>query len=501
MQYIVSGEEMQRIDACSIGQIGIPGIVLMERAALAMAEEVVRRFPSPVSVTVVTERGNNGGDGLALGRMLLEKGYPVRFYEIGGVKKASASYETQKKILEHLGVDVEKDLPEEDCAIWVDAIFGVGLKREVAGIQKEVIEKMNRKNGYKIAVDIPSGVDAATGQILGCGFQADLTVTFGFLKTGMVLYPGASFCGEVEVRDIGFPRKAVETVAPGAITYTEEDLGRLPERDAHSHKGSFGRVLLIAGARNMAGAAYLSAKAAYKTGSGLVRIFTSEANREILQTLLPEAILTTFASEEEALEKLPEALDWATVVGIGPGLGENLLTRKLLEMTLQEGKTPLVVDADGLNALAAWKKEEPEIVQNLYEHYESGMILTPHLKEMSRLSGQSVGWIQEHLREAVGKAADRNHVFVLKDARTVVSDGCFPTYINMSGNHGMATGGSGDVLTGILCGLLAGGMQPVEAARLGVYCHGRAGDAAAEEKGCYGMLAGDLVEALPKVIR
>lgn len=251
----------------------------------------------------------------------------------------------------------------------------------------------------------------------------------------------------------------------------------------------------------MAGAAYLSAKAAYKTGSGLVRIFTSEANREILQMLLPEAILTTFASEEEALEKLPEALDWATVVGIGPGLGENLLTRKLLEMTLQEGKAPLVVDADGLNALAAWKKEEPEIVQNLYEHYESGMILTPHLKEMSRLSGQSVGWIQEHLREAAGKAADRNHVFVLKDARTVVSDGCFPTYINMSGNHGMATGGSGDVLTGILCGLLAGGMQPVEAARLGVYCHGRAGDAAAEEKGCYGMLAGDLVEALPKVIR
>ena len=179
MQYIGSREEMQRIDAYSIETIGIPGIVLMERAALAMEEEIVRRFPRPVTVTVLAERGNNGGDGLALGRLLFARGYEVCIYEIGGVRHASPSYETQKSILQNMGVPFSDGLPQDDPDIWVDAIFGVGLKREVAGIQREVIEEVNRRKGYKIAVDVPSGVDASTGQILGCGFQADLTITRG----------------------------------------------------------------------------------------------------------------------------------------------------------------------------------------------------------------------------------------------------------------------------------------------------------------------------------
>ncbi len=523
MQYIGSGDEMQRIDGYSIETVGIPGIVLMEKAALAMEEEIIRRFPSPVSVTIIAERGNNGGDGLALGRLLLARGYEVSFYEIGGVRHASESYQTQRKILENLGVRFSDGLPKTDSDIWVDAVFGVGLKRDVAGVQREVLEEVNRRNGFKIAVDIPSGVDASSGKILGYGFQADLTITFGLSKIGLVLYPGASLAGEVVVKDIGFPKKAVEAVRPGTIVYTKEDLCRLPKRKPWSNKGSYGKVLLIVGAKNMAGAACLSASAAYRTGSGLVRIFTCEDNREILQSRVPEAIMTTYRSEEEALLKLPEALDWASVVGIGPGLGQNAFTGKLLSMVLDRGHCPLVIDADGLNTLAALKKEEmgsdaelrreeskmaaasaedePRTITELYDSYKAPMILTPHLKEMERLTGKKVADIQVSLMETAKEEADAAHIFVLKDARTVVSDGSLPTYINMSGNHGMATGGSGDVLTGIICGLLAGGLTALEAARLGAYCHGLAGDQAAKEKGCYGLMAGDLVRHLNDVVR
>lgn len=527
MRLLGSRSEMQQIDAYSIEQMGIPGIVLMERAALAMEEEILRRFPSPGKVVVVAEKGNNGGDGLALGRMLLSRGFAVDFYEIGGVRHASESYQMQKKILENMGVSFCERLPEYPVDIWIDAVFGVGLTRDVAGMQREVLETMNQREGYKIAVDTPSGVDASTGHILGCAFRADLTITFGLSKVGLVLYPGASVSGEVVVKDIGFPKQAVEAVGPKACTYTREDLTRLPARTAWSNKGSYGRVLLIVGAKNMAGAAWLSASAAYRTGSGLVRIFTCEENREILQTRIPEAIMTTWRSEQEALDELPGALAWADVVGIGPGLGETMLTRRMLEIVLAQGNGPLVIDADGINSLSALKREKSteesvdahdgdiigenisrdlpndktgRDIDRLYEDYSGEIILTPHLKEMERFTGISVEYIREHLPEVALDAADENHVIVLKDARTVVSDGLFPTYINTSGNHGMSTGGSGDVLTGIICGLLAGGLSAAEAARLGVYCHGLAGDAAAKQKGCYGLMAGDLIQNLNQVI-
>lgn len=499
MEYIASGNEMQKIDAYSIKEIGIPGIVLMEKAAMAMEEEIRNRFPNTATVVIVTERGNNGGDGLALGRLLMAKGYQVSFYEIGGVPRASESYTIQKNILGNLGVTLCDELPET-ADLWIDAVFGVGLKREVQGIQKQILEQMNRKKGYKIAVDIPSGVDGSTGQILGYGFQADLTITFGLNKIGLVLYPGADYAGEVVVKDIGFPEEAVAHVAPVALTYSHQDLLGLPKRKPWSNKGTYGKLLLIAGSNNMSGAAYLSGKAAYKSGAGLVRIFTCEENRTILQSQLPEAIMTTYSTEEEAMEKLSEAICWASVIGIGPGIGQTILSKKMVKKVLAEASCPLVIDADGINSLASLWNENDTTSRELYEKYRGKMILTPHLKEMSRLCGQSVSEISGNLIQTAKNTADFEHIIVLKDARTIVSDGIAPTYINMSGNHGMAVGGSGDVLTGIICGFLAGGLDPLEAARLGVYCHGLAGDRAAKEKGYYGLMAGDLTDYLYQVI-
>ena len=302
------------------------------------------------------------------------------------------------------------------------------------------------------------------------------------------------------VKEIGFPNKAVEEIAPQMVSFTTDDQELLPERKAWTNKGSYGKVLLIAGSKNMAGAALLSGTAAYKSGSGLVRIFSCEENRVILQEKLPEAILTTYDSEEKAWELLPESLSWASVIGIGPGIGQSAFASKLVKQVLTLGKAPLVIDADGLNNLAALLQEDTELRQ-LFHEYEGGMILTPHLKEMSRLTGEEIAEIRSNLPKAAASTADKGHVIVLKDARTIVSDGSVPSYINMSGNNGMATGGSGDVLTGIICGFLAGGLDILTAARLGVYCHGLAGDAAAKEKGYYSVLAGDLPNYLETILK
>ena len=500
MRYVASREEMQQIDAYSINTMGIPGIVLMEKAALALEEVFLERIPTDSRVLIVTEKGNNGGDGLALGRLLIEEGYQVDFYEIGVIPHDSDSHQIQKNILEQMEADFLMKFPEESYDVIVDAIFGVGLKREVAGRHREVIERLNQMDALKVAVDVPSGVDASTGQILGTAFQADLTVTFGLPKVGLILYPGADVSGEVIVKEIGFPNKAEEEVAPKMISFTEEDLNELPERKAWTNKGSYGKVLLIAGTKNMAGAAILSGMAAYKSGSGLVRIFSSEENRVILQEKLPEAILTTYDSEEKAWQLLPEALSWASVIGIGPGIGQSIFAKQLVKQVLTFGKVPLVIDADGLNNLAVLLKNDEEAKQ-LFSEYEGGIILTPHLKEMSRLIQEEVMEIQKNLPKTASQIADKGHVIVLKDARTIVSDGSDPSYINMSGDNGMATGGSGDVLTGIICGFLAGGLDILTAARLGVYCHGLAGEAASEEKGYYSVLAGDLPNYLEKILK
>ena len=309
MKRIATREEMQAIDAYSIHEIGIPGMVLMEKASMALMEEFEKRFDHHIRCLIVVEKGNNGGDGLALARLLAEQDYLVDVYEIGGIEKASESYLSQRHILEKMDIPMESQWPGDEYDVIVDGIFGVGLTREVRGIHRDVIARKNEASAYRIAIDVPSGVDAATGKVLGIGFQADLTVTFGLSKIGLLLYPGAEYAGEVVVKDIGFPKMAVDEVDPGAFTYEEGDEERIPSRKADSHKGTYGRVLVVAGGKNMAGAAYLSAKAAYRCGSGLVRILTREENRIILQTLLPEAILSTYEGLHDGVPALSEAME------------------------------------------------------------------------------------------------------------------------------------------------------------------------------------------------
>ena len=494
MQYIVTKKEMQAIDAYTMDKIGIPSAVLMERAALSVVEEIERLNVSHGRVLIVVEGGNNGGDGLAVGRILLERGYKVDIYYIGGFEKVSQGFQQQWSILHHMGVRFRKTIPNKEYAVIVDGIFGVGLSREVQGVQKKAIEAMNHMDAIKVAIDIPSGIDATTGEVLGTAFYADYTVTFGLKKLGMFFLDGIDACGTVICKPIGFPAQALAHVKPMIYAYDNSDLDKLPKRVNNSNKGTYGRVAVIAGSKNMSGAAFLCSKAAYSTGAGLVKIYTHESNRTILQSQLPEAVMMTYDDYEGALACIEDALQWATVIVVGPGLGVDTVSERMLYELLMNAEVPMVVDADALNILS----NNIELLRTSSVQ----IIMTPHMKEMSRLIQRPVEEIAKNRFAIAREFAKKMQVtLVLKDAKSIATNGGQQTYMNLAGNNGMSTGGSGDVLAGIIAGMLAGGLTLADAARMGTYVHCHAGDLAAERKGNYAMLASDIISYIGEVMK
>lgn len=494
MQYIVTKKEMQAIDAYTINKIGIPAEVLMERAAMQVAKQVERVNTAGGRVLIAVEGGNNGGDGLAVGRILLEQGYNVDIFYVGSVARVSPQFQLQQNILRHMGIRLRKAIPNKDYSVVVDGIFGVGLSRPVEGAAKKAIESLNQIEAVKIAIDVPSGIDATTGEILGAAFRADYTVTFGLRKLGMFFSDGIDYCGKLVCANIGFPDTAIEQVKPRIYAYDSSDMSKLPKRIDNSNKGTYGKVAVIAGSKNMSGAAFLCGKAAYRTGAGLVKIYTHESNRTIIQSQLPEAVMMTYKDYEGALSCIEDAMKWATVIVVGPGLGVDITSERMLYELLMNAEVPLVVDADALNILS----NNIELLNTA----SVSMIMTPHMKEMSRLIGKTVPEIAENRFETARQFAKKMGVtLVLKDAKSIVTNGGEQTYINLAGNNGMSTGGSGDVLSGIIAGMIAGGLSLAEAAKMGTYVHCQAGDRAAEKKGKYAMLASDIIECMGDVMR
>lgn len=492
MKYLVNAEGMKRCDQAAITELGIPAMVLMERAALAVVEELLKRRPHPGPVLVVCGSGNNGGDGFAIARLLSERGIGTDILFAGRDASMTEECRRQRAICEKCGIKNVRNFPEKEYTTIVDALFGIGLSREVTGAYAELIARINASRAYKVAVDIPSGIRADTGTPSATAVRANLTVTFAARKLGQVLYPAADFCGTVVCRQVGIPVREADTAA---FALERADLKRLPVRHPWANKGTYGKVLLVAGSEGMSGAACLCAEAAYRMGSGLVRVLTPECNRAVVQSVLPEAMVSAYRDKEEAIQMLHTAFSWADVVGIGPGLGVRETAEALLEETLKEWKRALVIDADGLNLLALNPQWE-----TLLAVREVPAVVTPHIGEMARLLKKSRSEILADRICCCRDYARANHLICAeKDARTIVSDGG-RTYVNLSGNNGMATGGSGDVLTGMICGLLAGGMEPLDAAAFGVYLHGLAGDAAAKTLGVHAMLAGDLISQIGTVL-
>jgi hydroxyethylthiazole kinase-like uncharacterized protein yjeF len=516
MKYIVDSTEMKNIDNFTIDEIGIPSMVLMERAALQVVQVVTSHVTCKDRIVVVCGSGNNGADGVAIARLLFLKGYEVGIKLLTNEDLCKGDLKNQIKIARNLGINIDNKVLLNEYTIVIDAIFGIGLNRQVSGIHSDFINLINQGNYMVFSVDIPSGLSADTGKPMNISIKANYTITFGYEKIGLLLYPGTMYAGEIITADIGFPDISCMKVNPRYISYDEKDLNLIPKRTNYSNKGTYGKVLIIAGNINMAGASYLSAKAAYNMGTGLVKVMTPKENRIILQTLLPEAVLVTYDNEQWndiVIEKLKKELTSANVVVFGPGLGMGLFAERMFEFVIANCKVPLIIDADGINILAKRYNDDNgvidiENVDSILERVKmitsvlpNNTILTPHLKELSRLLNISVHDITSNITQVAELCTnDNNIIFTLKDARTIVV-GNEKRHINCSGNNGMATAGSGDVLTGIIAGLIAQGLEPLTSAMLGVYIHGLAGDIGSENKGNYSLMASDIIEALPHVLK
>ena len=490
---------MKEWDAGTIRDIGVPSLVLMERAALAIADTAAEIASSaarkPARILAVCGPGNNGGDGAAAARILTLRGFSCRILMAGSYDRLSPDMEVQLSMCKKLGIPVTR-APEADMAsvrdsdVIIDAVFGIGLKRDVED-PCGLYEAINSSGVPVVSADIPSGISADTGEVMGCAVKADVTVTMQALKIGHLLYPGTGHCGRTEIADIGI-RPLSEKVTHFCIG--PEDLSLIPPRDPRGNKGTFGKVLVIAGSRNMSGASFLTCLAALRSGCGMVRLLTPECNRVIIQETLPEIMLNTYEEEEGALSELGKAYAWADVIACGPGLGTDGTARRLVDSLLKSSEKPLILDADALNCLDG--------STSLLREAACPVLITPHPGEMARLTGRGV---KEITGDLIGSSRalsrETGAVCVLKDARTCTARPDGSVCINTTGNSGMATAGSGDVLTGIAAGLAARGMPLNEAGPIAVYLHGLCGDIAASQCGPSAVTARGLIEALPDALK
>lgn len=494
MKYLLNASQIKRGDRYTIEHHKIPSMELMERAARACVSYMEEKRLDLSRVCVVCGTGNNGGDGFAAARMLAEKGFQVTAVLIGKEEQCTEEAKEQIKLLKETGTKVETTFVCGEYSVLVDALFGAGLSRDIEGTYREAVELMNASSGFKLAVDIPSGINADNGAVMGIAVRADATVTFQEMKLGLELYPGKDFAGETVVADIGIDTSMVKESKEVAYTYEDKEYkALLPVRHADSNKGTYGKVLIIAGSRGMSGAAYLNAKAAYISGAGLVQIYTSEDNRIILQSLLPEAIVRTYDFYDEV--ELMKLLNWADAVSVGSGIGTSDKSRKILRTVMENVDVPCVIDADGLNLIADHKKYLNRLGHDAF-------IFTPHMKEMARMTGVDISELKANRMNILRQFAQEYGVTcVLKDSRTVTMTRGKQPYVNLSGNASMAKAGSGDVLAGIITGFLAQGITCRAAAVLGTYLHGRAGELASKDKGMYSVMATDLIEYLGRAIK
>jgi len=491
---IFTAPQIREADAYTIVHEPIASIDLMKRASAAFVESFCELVTKPKKVYVFCGQGNNGGDGLVISRYLIKKGYSVKVFVLNISDNFSpdckANLDALTKANPNLvfNINTENDFPTlHEDTIVIDAIFGTGLSRPVEGLAASAIHYLNHSDSQIFAVDIPSGMycDKANGAII----KAKYTFTFQLPKLSFLMCSNTSYVGEWKVLDIGLDENFIGTTKTPYQTIDAEYIKTFfKHRQKCSHKGTFGHSLIIAGAYGKMGAAVLSANACLRAGTGLLTVYIPKCGYTIMQTALPEAMAIT-DNEENSITDIP-GLEHYQAIGIGPGIGTEEHTARAFKKLLLSAHKPLVIDADALNLLS----KEPSLLNQLPKN----SVLTPHIGEFSRLTGPSNNdW--ERMEKARNFAAQHNCVLVLKGAYTSVNLPGGDTFFNITGNQDMATGGSGDVLTGIITGLLAQGYEPAEAAILGVYIHGRAGDLAVG-KHTQGLIARDIIENLPRAL-
>lgn len=510
---IVTADEMKSIDSRAIDGMSIPGVVLMEnagRGVVSVMEEEIGELKG-LSFAIVCGKGNNGGDGFVVARFLNNQGGDVQAYLLGRKSQVKGDARTNLDLAIKAGIDVvevtgeasvgglEKGLSGADIA--VDAIFGTGFKGAARGVPRKAIELLNLFDGPVFSVDVPSGLDSTSGQVEGVCVVADFTATMCLPKRGLLVYPGKMYSGGVYVIDIGVPPFAVEKEEVRLELLDEEYVrGVLPLRSPGGHKGVFGHLLVVAGSPGMTGAAALAGMSALRMGCGLVTLAVPEGLNDILEAKLtevmtlpvPETDSRTFGPD--SVEPVLSFLEKADALALGPGISVSRDTREFIHRLLSQVECPTVVDADGLNNLSS--------DTSVIGESRAPMVLSPHPGEASRLIGAGAAEIDRERIEYAGRLSEQFAcTVVLKGSPTIIAGTEGSLKLNPTGNSGMATGGSGDVLTGMIGGLLAQGASGLDAASASVYLHGLAGDLGAEEKTEYCLVAGDIMEYIPRAVK
>ena len=510
---LVTAAEMQEMDRLTIASHGIPGLELMENAGKGAARVLLARFADRLKagVGIICGKGNNGGDGFVIARYLADQGIRVTVYLLAKTSAVKGDAAANLKRLSPPSVPVI-EIPDEKVfsqsisgldqhGLLVDAILGTGLSSTVRGFFKTVIDYLNQSPTPVFAVDVPSGLDADTGQPCGTCVRAQATATFALPKIGHFIYPGAEYTGRLEIIDIGIPDAVVQTVRPKQHLLTAQWIrSRWQPRSADTHKGRTGHLLVVAGSVGKTGAAALTAASAMRAGAGLVTLGVAESLHPIAETLVLEVMTAPLRESrpgvlgEAAVDDITKLAAGKACLAIGPGIGQAAETRSFIQKIISEIEIPMVIDADGLNHLMG----QTRLLKNL----KAPAVLTPHPGEMARLVNANPAEVQQNrLKCAREFATDFNVHVVLKGAATVIAHPDGSVYVNPTGNSGMASGGMGDVLTGVLAGFITQGFTPEAAAHAAVYLHGAAADTLAKTIGPFGYLAGEVMNAIPGEIK
>ena len=517
---VVTAAEMRQIDQDTIDGIGIPGIVLMETAGSAIVRAIEQHYPTCKRIGIFAGKGNNGGDGIVIARQLAHTGYDVHLFLVSPPDSFTGEAYINLQIAKNLKLPIKEILtdtaPETEkgvfsnhiasCELLVDAILGTGLRGEVRDPIATIINAINSLSIPILSVDLPSGLDADTGNPLGTCVRADRTVTIGLPKRGLLIHPGAELAGKLEVADIGFPKQVIDAQNIKVHwTTTAQAAEWMPPRPSASHKGTYGRVFVVAGSTGMTGAAALASEAALRAGAGLVTLAIPKHLNPILEGLLPEVMTLPLPETDAgslAISATSTILEFAertkSVLAMGPGLSQNPETVTLVHQLVRENQERglglrMVIDADGLNALAHDRKTISLL--------DKEAVLTPHPGEMARLADTPIPTLEtDRISTAQQFANEHGVTLVFKGAPTVTGTPTGNVWINSTGNPGMATGGMGDLLTGIIAGLMAQGVSSEKAAALAVYVHGLAGDITSERSGMHGLIASDVLKAVPEAI-
>jgi len=513
---VLTSDEMRSCDTAAVEHYGIPSIVLMENAARGAVDVLERAFGPAADawIVILCGKGNNGGDGYAMARHLINRGARVDVLTlapdtaIGGDARVNldmlhAIEKEQPRLHVRLagGSAHLEDLLLRRPTCVVDAMLGTGLTTPIKGDIAEIIEVLNSSDIPVFAVDMPTGIDAETGELLGSAVRARCTATMGALKRGLLLRKGREHAGNVHVVDIGMPTEGFMRDATTTFLLDYADVRNwLPRRAFDVHKYQLGNVFVLAGSIGLTGAAAMASEAALRSGAGIVHLGIPQGLNSILETKLTEVMTVPFKETSEGtlslndFDSILEHINDSSIAVIGPGISRHYETQNLVRKVIERAKAPLLIDADALFALAGHL--------DLLQHSDVDIILTPHVGEFSRLVVQSKEEIEtKRISIAQTFAIEFGVTLVLKGAPTVIATKDGTVYINPTGNPGMATAGAGDVLSGIIAGLAAQGSTPERAAAMGVYLHGMAGDHAKERVGEYGLIAGDLIRSFAEILK